>query len=72
MQFVTADTLISDVLLNHPRAAEVFSRHGLACPNCLGASVETVSAVAAMHDVSVDRLLGDLNADAESLSEDRA
>jgi len=59
---VTADMLISDVLASQPRAASVFGRLGLGCPSCFAASMETLSAVAAMHDVSVDELLAELNA----------
>jgi hybrid cluster-associated redox disulfide protein len=59
---VTADMLISDVLVAHPGAADVFERHGLGCASCMASSMESVSAVASMHEVSVDALLADLNA----------
>lgn len=55
------DTLISDVLQTHPGAVEVFERHGLACASCFAANMETLSAVASMHDVSVGTLLEELN-----------
>jgi hybrid cluster-associated redox disulfide protein len=61
MAEITADTMIRDVLLGYPHAADVFDRHGLACASCLASGLETVSAVAAMHDVSVDALLAELN-----------
>ena len=61
MDAFTPDTLIRDVLVAHPEAADVFERHGLACPSCLAASMESVSAVASMHDVSVGALLAELN-----------
>ena len=57
----TVDTLIRDVLIAHPEAADVFERHGLACPSCLAAGMESISAVASMHDVSVSALLAELN-----------
>ena len=57
----TPDTLIRDVLVSHPDAADVFERHGLACPSCLAASMESVAAVASMHEVSVSTLLAELN-----------
>jgi len=57
----TVDTLIRDVLVAHPEAADIFERHGLACPSCLAAGMESVSAVASMHDVSVSALLAELN-----------
>ena len=62
MPWVTADTLIQDVLVKNPEAALVFDRHGLACASCFASSMETISAVASMHDVSVDELLDELNA----------
>ena len=61
MAAITRDTMIREVLVNYPDAAAVFDRHGLACASCLASGMETVSAVAAMHDVSVDGLLAELN-----------
>jgi len=62
MAEVTPDMLIRDVLVTHPGAADVFERHGLPCAACMAAGMETVSAVATMHDVSVAALIADLNA----------
>ncbi len=58
----TPETLIKDVLVSHPDAADVFDRHGLACPSCLAVGMESVAAVASMHEVSVTSLLAELNA----------
>lgn len=58
---ITADMLISDVLSSCPGAVTVFERHGLSCAACLAASMETLSAVAHIHDVSVEALIHDLN-----------
>jgi len=58
----TPDTLIRDVLTSHPEAAAVFERHGLACAACLGADLESLSAVATMHEIHLDQLLHDLDA----------
>lgn len=58
---ITADMLISDVLTARPGAVEVFERHGLGCAACLAAGMESLSAVATVHEVSVDALLTDLN-----------
>ncbi len=57
----TAQTLIRDVLVSHPDAADIFDRYGLACPSCLAAGMEDVAAVATMHEVSVSALLAELN-----------
>lgn len=58
---ITADMLIRDILMAHPHAAAVFERHGLACPQCLAAGMETLSAVAGVHEVAVHSLLDELN-----------
>ena len=57
----TSDMLIRDVLVARPDTVDVFERHGLACASCLASGMETVSAVATMHDVSVKELLRELN-----------
>lgn len=62
METYSRDMLIRDALLLHEGAAAVFERHGLGCGHCLAAEMETLSAVAAMHDLPVDVLLADLNA----------
>lgn len=56
-----ADMLISEVLTSNQAAAEVFARHGLSCASCLAADMETLAAVAQMHDVDVDVLIGELD-----------
>lgn len=58
----TSDMLIRDVLNHSPDTAEVFERHGLACASCIGSQLDTVSAVASMHEVDVVALLVELNA----------
>ena len=58
---ITSDMLISEVLRLHPETNAVFERHGLACPSCLGAGIETLDSVAHMHDVAIDVLLDELN-----------
>lgn len=57
-----ADMLIQDVLTSHPGAAAVFERHGLGCGGCIGADIETLQAVAQMHDVDVELLIRELEA----------
>jgi hybrid cluster-associated redox disulfide protein len=61
MAGITRDTMIREVLVSYPEAADVFDRHGLACASCLASGMESVSAVASMHEVSVDALLAELN-----------
>ncbi len=57
-----ADMSIRDVLSSHPDAPGVFERHGLGCPTCLAAEVESLGAVAQMHDVPVEALIAELEA----------
>ena len=61
MAGITRSTMIREVLVGYPDAADVFERNGLACASCLASGMDTVSEVAAMHDVSVDALLAELN-----------
>lgn len=58
----TRQTPIREVLDTSQGAAAVFHRHGLGCPMCLAADMETLGSVASMHDIDVDALIGDLNA----------
>lgn len=62
MARVTREMLISEVLASCPGAVTVFERYGLSCGACLAASMETLSAVATVHDVSVDAIIADLDA----------
>lgn len=62
MDAFTPDMLIRDVLTAHPETTAVFERHGLGCAGCLAADMETLSAVASMHDIQLDVLIRDLNA----------
>lgn len=66
MAIVTPDMYISEVLAECPGAVQVLERHGLACAACLAASMEQLSAVATVHDVSLEALLDDLNRHAQS------
>jgi hybrid cluster-associated redox disulfide protein len=62
MATFTRDTLIRDVLDSLEGSAAVFERHGLGCPMCLAADMETLASVASMHDIPVEGLIADLNA----------
>ena len=61
MERYTPEMLIRDVLTSDPRAASVFEQHGLGCPMCMAAEMDTLASVATMHDIAVDVLLDDLN-----------
>lgn len=55
------DMLIQDVLMSHPGVTAIFERHGLACGSCFAADMETLQAVAHMHEVSVETLIAELD-----------
>ncbi len=61
MAVVRAEMLISEVLASCPGAVRVFESYGLGCAACLAASMESLDAVASVHDVDVDALIADLN-----------
>jgi hybrid cluster-associated redox disulfide protein len=66
----TRDMMIREALLMHEGASGVFVRHGLGCGHCMAAEMETLAAVAVMHEISVDVLLEDLNALGPAAGED--
>lgn len=58
--FTKAMSLL-EALRMHPRALEVFEKHGMSCAQCLGAAEETVENGARMHGVKLEALMKDLN-----------
>ncbi|MCX8052282.1 MAG: DUF1858 domain-containing protein [Armatimonadetes bacterium] len=65
---ITKDTIIADVLREHPECIEVFERHGMPCRMCAGATTGTIAEGAMMHDVDVDLILEELRACCEAKS----
>ncbi|MCD5382889.1 DUF1858 domain-containing protein [Candidatus Gracilibacteria bacterium] len=69
---ITKDDLISDVILEHPEAIEIFMSYGLGCAGCGGASFETIEEGASAHfmsDEDIDNLVKDLNEAGKEFSE---
>lgn len=58
---ITKQTAIIQVLQSHPQAREIFSKHGMGCIGCMGATTETIENGAKMHDIDVEALLKELN-----------
>ena len=57
-----ANMTVSDALALHPSARWVFAAYQLAgCTSCNASSAETLSEVAIGYQLSLDRLLADLN-----------
>ncbi len=61
MDALTPDMLIRDVLTAHPEVTAIFEQHGLGCPSCLAADMDTLASVASMHDIELGVLMDDLN-----------
>lgn len=55
------DTKIIDVLQQHPETAKVFERFGMGCIGCMGMINETIESGAKMHQISIEKLLNELN-----------
>lgn len=53
---------IMEALQVHPKARDIFKKHGMACLSCMGAMQETIQAGAEMHDIKIDILINELNA----------
>lgn len=57
----TKEMSILDALQTHPKAREIFKKHGMGCLGCMGAMAESVEAGAHMHDIDLEALLVELN-----------
>ena len=57
---ISPDTLISDVVAQHPGADKVFAAHGLPCAGCHVSTRETVQGGAAVHHLDLQSLMDDL------------
>lgn len=54
---ITKDMLIQDVIAAYPETREIFAGLGMACLDCLGASLETIETGARMHGLQVSAVL---------------
>lgn len=52
---------ILEALQVHPKARDVFKKHGMACLSCMGAMQESIEAGAEMHGIDVEVLIRELN-----------
>ena len=57
---ISKDTTIIEALQAHPKAREVFVRHGMGCIGCMGAAMESIENGARMHGVNPDSVVKDL------------
>lgn len=58
---ITADTLLTDMIEQHPETVPVFVQQRLYCVGCVISPFHTVADTAREHGVELQALLGDLN-----------
>lgn len=58
---ITADSLVQQVIEDHPQIVATFNHHGLQCVGCYISPFHTIADCAREHDMSIESLLGDLN-----------
>ncbi len=58
---ITKDMTIAQVLMVERGTASVFMKYGMHCIGCPASSGESVEEASAVHGISVDDLLEDLN-----------
>ena len=58
---VTKDMIIGDVLEKYPETAKFFLAIGMHCLGCPSAKGETVEQACAVHNVSCDDLISQIN-----------
>jgi hybrid cluster-associated redox disulfide protein len=61
VETVTPQTLIGDLVLFHPEAAELLFSIGLHCLGCPSSGVEPVSDAADVHGLDTEKLVSQLN-----------
>lgn len=52
---------LMEALQVHPKAREVFKKHGMACLSCMGAIQESIQVGADMHSIDIELLMQELN-----------
>lgn len=52
---------IMEALQRHPKARDIFKKHGMGCLSCMGAVQESVEAGANMHGIDINTLVNELN-----------
>lgn len=57
---ITKDSIIADVLSEHPHCIKIFDKHEMPCRTCMGVSTDTIEEGAIMHDVDLQALLAEL------------
>ncbi|MBV7272328.1 DUF1858 domain-containing protein [Clostridiaceae bacterium UIB06] len=58
---INSDMLIGELLRLNSKAAEVLMKNGMGCVGCPSSQAESLEQAAAVHGISLDKLLQDLN-----------
>jgi hydroxylamine reductase len=58
---ITKDSVIADVVREHPEAIAVFLQYGLHCVGCSMAQYDTIASGARSHGVNPEYIVKDLN-----------
>lgn len=58
---ITKDSIIGDILDNHPETAEFFFEIGMHCLGCPHSRGETVEQACAVHGTDPDKLIDKIN-----------
>lgn len=60
-QAITADSVVQEVVEQHPQTIPVFARHGLGCVGCYISPYHTLADSAREYAAELEPLLGELN-----------
>lgn len=60
-QKITKEMKIDEVVKNYPKTPIIFMNHGLHCVGCAISQTETIEEAAKLHQIDLEKLLGDLN-----------
>lgn len=58
---ITKESIIGDILDNHPEAAELFMEIGMHCLHCPCSRSESVEEACAVHGTDADDLIAKIN-----------
>ena len=57
---ITKDTIIADLLREHPNAVPVLMQHGMPCVGCPASQMETLEEASQVHGINVDDVIKSL------------
>jgi len=65
-EIITKNMTIGEIIQIKPKAAEILMRAGMGCVYCPMAAMETLAQGVEAHGIDVNKLLKELNQDAEA------